>query len=333
MTVKELAKLSGVSAATISRYFNNSQTVSKNTADLIEDTLSKYGLQDEFQKKNMPKSIAVLFPRLKLDFIIRALDEIIKQSVDHNYTIHYLPQLHGSHETLVNQIKSIKPYGILSFTNNFDEDTIKFLQNNCEKLVFFNSPKQIEDTTTINMDIKQGAFDAIEHLINLGHKNIVILSGHPKVNNVSYKLLQGCKKAFEHHGLYYNENMVIYGNQNCRIGYHNVMNLISGYLDFSAVFAFTDQLALGAIQALQEYRFSIPRDVSVVGFGDTLIADKVKPLLTSVHHPVEEIVAETLRYFSDPQYKRNIVIPHYISVRNSSGKESSRKLFFNEKFS
>ncbi|MBY6196045.1 substrate-binding domain-containing protein [Vibrio hangzhouensis] len=129
-----------------------------------------------------------------------------------------------------------------------------------------------------------GGYMATNHLLRLGHTNIVYLSGihfHP---DSKYRRL-GYRQALEKAGLTYDPERVISGHFNVESGRKAVEKLQAQKLPFTAIFAANDQMAFGAIQALENAGVRVPQHVSVIGFDDHEVSSAFTPALTTIRQP------------------------------------------------
>lgn len=126
--------------------------------------------------------------------------------------------------------------------------------------------------------------------------------------------------AMTEQGLRFGEPYVRYGDLYYENGYRFANEIATGGLRFSAIFAFSDEMARGAIDALQDLGLRVPQDVSVMGFDDLPLAAQTRPRLTTIHQPIDEFVQCTVDMFFNEDFSmrsREIVMPHRIVERDS----------------
>jgi len=183
-----------------------------------------------------------------------------------------------------------------------------------------------EGVTNIVLDHRHAAELALKHLVELGHKKIAILRGHPESADSQYRW-NAVREVAQDMGLPIDPELVIQidsTDSTPSLGYPYGKRLIESKRPFTALFAYNDISAIGAIRAFQEAGLQVPRDVSVVGFDDIPGAAFHYPSLTTVRQPLRrmgEIAAEMLigRIEGEKEYRREIAVQPEIVLRESTG--------------
>jgi DNA-binding LacI/PurR family transcriptional regulator len=181
-------------------------------------------------------------------------------------------------------------------------------------------PDPAPGTTDIVLDHARGAELAIEHLYSLGHRHIAVIKGQSFSSDTESRW-QAIVRSAERLGLKLDPRHVIQLEGDLPThepGYRATQRLLSGGSSFTALFAFNDVSAIGAVKALQESGRTVPRDVSVVGFDDVQSAAFQNPALTTVRQPLHDMgllaATEVVKAIASP-HKEHIslqVEPHFI---------------------
>ncbi len=183
-----------------------------------------------------------------------------------------------------------------------------------------------EGVTNIVLDHRHAAELALKHLVELGHKKIAILRGHPESADSRYRW-NAVQEVAQDMGLQIDPELIIQidsTDSSPRVGYPCGKRLIESKRPFTALFAYNDISAIGAIRAFQEAGLQVPQNVSVVGFDDIPGAAFHYPSLTTVRQPLRrmgEIAVEVLigRIEEEKEYQREIAVQPEIVVRESTG--------------
>jgi len=179
------------------------------------------------------------------------------------------------------------------------------------------------EADSVATDDVHGAFTANEHLINRGHSRILFLNGPMYVSSARERLA-GYKRALMENGIEFNDSLVRKGNLTMEDGYRIMReNLSKGRIKFTAVFTYSDFVALGAMKAVEEKRLRIPKDIAIVGFDDVNFSSLLRTPLTTVHVPKYEIGQESMRLLCEKIEKginepRKIFLKTKLIVRESS---------------
>jgi DNA-binding LacI/PurR family transcriptional regulator len=172
-------------------------------------------------------------------------------------------------------------------------------------------------------DDPRGGQLATEHLLELGHKEILFLAG-PNGSSSSAGRFSGYQRALAAAGVAYSDERVFLADKDIESGHKAMSQALSEKTEFSAVVAYNDGVAIGAADALFQQGFRIPEDVSIVGFGDGLLATYHRVPLTTVHVPQTEMGETALRLALELQKGESVQprqLPVEIIVRQSTKKK------------
>jgi len=145
------------------------------------------------------------------------------------------------------------------------------------------------DSHLVYVDNVHAAYTAVEHLLSLGHREIGIISGGEIDSHPTAERLEGVRKALMAYHVPFRKELVEPGWFSFRGGYEATVRLLNRVGRVSALFCMNDISAIGALTALAERGLSVPGDISVVGFDDIEIAADTRPPLTTVHVPREQV--------------------------------------------
>jgi DNA-binding LacI/PurR family transcriptional regulator len=191
--------------------------------------------------------------------------------------------------------------------------------------------RALKGVTNIVLDQEQGARVALEHLLALGHRKIAFMKGQPSSSD-SEDRWKAIRKVAQELGLEMDANLVVnleVDDPSPQVGYPYAKQLLARKKPFTALFAYNDISAIGAIRAFRESGFRIPQDISVVGFDDIPWAAYHTPSLTSVRQPLGrmgQIAAETVIGMIEyaGEHTPEIAIEPTLVVRESTGRAPKR---------
>lgn len=238
------------------------------------------------------KTIGVIVPEIKHDFFASVLDGIedVAYSVGYNVFVcksneDYLREVSNTKNLLSYSVSGI----IVSLSQNTkDESHFKATQARNVPLVFFDRVSESIAVNKVVVNDEQGAFCAVEHLIQSGHKHIAYLAG-PEHLFISKKRLQGYQRAHKQYNLPFNDKYVIYGGLDENDGIIGLQQLMQLQPRPNAVFCINDPVAVGVFIACKKKQLHIPGDMAIVGFSDNPIATLIDPPLTTVSQPAYEM--------------------------------------------
>ena len=144
------------------------------------------------------------------------------------------------------------------------------------------------ETNAVICNDEEAAFDAVTHLIKLGHKRIGFISGRPNLYPV-IKRLAGYKKAMQDHNILLKNNYIVGGDPTLDCAFNSAMTLLNLPDAPSALIISGSIITLGVLKATIEKRLNIPKDISIIGFTDTIYSPFLVCPLTTVTHSIKEI--------------------------------------------
>jgi LacI family transcriptional regulator len=186
--------------------------------------------------------------------------------------------------------------------------------------------QDLKGVTNIVLDQARGAQVALEHLLRLGHRKIAFMKGQPSSADAEVRWQAVCRVA-QDLGLAMDPALIVhleFDDPSPQLGYPYAKQLLARKKPFTALFAYNDLSAIGAIRAMQEEGLRVPQDVSVVGFDDIPWAAFNTPSLTTVRQPLRrmgEIAAETVLGMIEKngEHPAEIAIAPTLVVRESTG--------------
>ncbi len=198
-------------------------------------------------------------------------------------------------------------------------------------LVSISGHEAVAGVTNIQLNHKQAARLALKHLADLGHRRVAFMKGQEQTVDTDYRWREILETA-RTYGIEIHEELLIRLTENSwspALGYGPVKELLSRTRNFTALFAFNDISAVGAIRALHEAGLQIPDDVSVIGFDDVLGASFGIPSLTTIRQPLHEMGKAGAEFLinriNHPKalYPQQVVMQPELVIRESTAKASS----------
>lgn len=320
MTVREIAKLAGVSPATVSRYFTGAENVSRDNCRKIEAVLGEDAAVLAAQKRRSgPVVLAV--PHMKLEYYKELMNLFTELAPERGMQSVFIPTYRLSEAEFRTKLARLRPAGLVlldeqsEFSLKAVAESMKIPVMLCGELSLYS-----RELTAVHVNDALAAYEGTKYLLSLGHRKIVFFSNHGKGVDASHQRLSGCSRAMNEAGLEFGEPYVQYAPLRYESGYSLASKIIREKLDFSAIFAFSDEMAHGAVNALIDAGYRVPEDISVMGFDDLPLAEEMRPKLTTIHQPLEQFVYEILNYFSFPvaqEKGREIMLKHSLIERES----------------
>ncbi len=299
MNVRKIAELAGVSPASVSRYFTGVASLSDSTYNKIDKVVKEQGFVSVDKAKNQVGTVCVLLPGQKYVYHIEIFNEIIAQSVNYNFNLIFVPTPENDFSALKQVVSKNNIIGFILVEDLFNTEFSEIAEKAKARTVICGSSCEKPDVVSIVVNDIAASYMGMNYLLQLGHKNVCILSENTYSIDAGFKRQMGCKRALEENDISIDVRYIKCGDATYKQGYALTCEIIDEKLDFSAIFAFSDEMAIGAINALYDRGIKVPEEVSVLGFDGLKSLEITRPTLATVEQPIKEIVKATLNIFSN----------------------------------
>lgn len=309
MTIKDIAHMCGVGVSTVSRAINNHPDINPDTKKTIMEAIKKHGYIPNNSARNLKrtdaKTIAILVKGITNPFfsdMIKIMEREIQRK-KYALVLHHVEFYEDEVDVALELIKEKRLRGIVFLGGYFyhAEEKLEKLQVPFVLSTTGCVPESMNRAvfSSVSVDDEKESYKMVEGLIGRGHKRIAILCARTEDVSIGYLRLQGYKRALAEHGIEIDEELIrpmkkeieSYSMQN---GYALMRELLYSEIDFTAVYAISDVLAIGACRAIAEAGKRIPEDYSVAGFDGIELGDYYIPTLSTLKQPVEEMAFETI---------------------------------------
>ncbi len=328
-TLRDVAIQAGVHAATASRALNPETRglVSRDTARRVLRAAESLGYQANPIARSLKTartySIGLVIPDLTNPLfppIVRGVEDVLT-GAGYSLLIVNTDNDPDRERSLIASLRSRQVEGLIVATARLDHPLLAELRQQGEKIVQVNRRAANVDLPFVTPDDAAGVTSAVEHLVGLGHRRILHLAG-PRTTSTGVARARAYQAALAAHGL--PEHVVECAKWTESSGAQALRAAFESEVDFTAVVAGNDLIALGCYDVLRERGLSCPADVSVVGFNNMPYVDKLHPPLTTVavpHHDIgEEAARMLLEVIGDPdRLIRSVLLPPRLVVRESTG--------------
>ena len=303
MTIKDLSAQTGYSVGTISRVLNNQPNVSEKARRVILKAAEESGFQLNANAKQLKQqhgtSILVVAKGISNELfsgLVEALQTRINQT-NYPLVVDYIDENDNEVRRALQLCREKKPLGVLFLggnRKNFLEDFHKITLP-CVLVTNDASDLPFENLSSVSSDDALAARMAIDHLVSLGHRKIAVIGGDRSVSDTTVLRYRGCMEAFQCHGITFDESRDYEAARfSYADGYRAAKRLLKRGREFTALFAMSDVMAIGAIRALRDAGKRVPEDVSVMGLDGLGIGEYTIPKLATVCQAVEEIASRSL---------------------------------------
>lgn len=310
ITIKDIARELGISPSTVSKALKGHRDISSSTKKSVRDLAEKWNYKPDqialSLKSGLSKTIGVIVPEIVHYFFSTVISGIEDIAYDSGYTVMFCQssELYEREVKAVETLLSSRVDGILvsvtKVTENFDH--FRKIKDNGIPLVFFDRICDDIDTDKVIVDDEIGAYEAVNHLIKIGCKNIIHLSGPPTLN-IGKNRKDGYLRALRENNLPLNENNIIRCDS-MEDATLVVPGLLKRITKPDGFFAVNDLTAAATMKIIMNMGYNVPDDIAVVGFTSGMISDITNPTLTSVEQHGYLVGKEAVRLLIDRLGKR-----------------------------
>ncbi|OGP90789.1 MAG: hypothetical protein A2156_11030 [Deltaproteobacteria bacterium RBG_16_48_10] len=327
-TIKDVAKQVGVSTATVSHVINNTRFVSAELKQRVLKAIRDLGYHPNAIARSLVKRKTHTIGILISDILNPFYTAIVRRIEDVTYKSGYSVMLCNTDEDPEKEILYIqmlleKRIDGLIISTAFQDGTHPLLSQ-LKAISLVTIVRRIKGVASdaIFGDNMGGAYQAIDHLIRLGHRKIGIVSGPTGLSSGAERL-EGYKKALEDHRTPIEDQWVKIGDFKRESGYSLTKEMFQRDPLPTALFVVNNQMAIGALQALNELKIRIPKDISLISFDDMEWYSFLDPPLTTVEHSpylIGKTAGEMVlqRISNKRKSPKKVVLPSHLIIRAST---------------
>ncbi|MBI9104406.1 MAG: LacI family DNA-binding transcriptional regulator [Spirochaetales bacterium] len=321
--ISDVAKLAGVSTATVSRIINNLSGFSEDTRARVEDAIRELGYKPNLVARGLVSSrthtIGVLLPCLSSRYSSQLIHGIETEAHRRGYSVIICNTDRNGERTLeyLRILSEKRVEGIIFASEWVKEEYGKYMLDLSIPVVLISTYSDHFPFPYVRVDDKQAAYTSCNYLLDKGHRKIGFISGSSDDPIAGAPRIEGYRKALEENGVTYDEDLLVFGDFHFESGIAGMRELMERNKGITAVFASSDEMALGALTYLHGKGIKVPQDISVMGYDDTLDAVMAVPALTTLHQPVEEMGRKAMGLLLGGDDSTSIIMRHWVNERNS----------------
>ncbi|MGN5018370.1 HTH-type transcriptional regulator GalR [Aeromonas caviae] len=289
-TIKDVALLSGVSVATVSRVINHSPKASQASRDAVFKAMHELNYHPNANARALAHqnndTLGLIVADVSDPFfgtMVKAVEQVAQA------TGNFLLIGNGYHDAakekhVIEQLIGHRCSGLVVHAKMLPDEELIQMMSYVPGMVLINRIVPGFESRCVALDDRYGSWLATRHLIQEGHKKIGFLSNH-QISD-SQDRLQGYLDALQEHNIPVDERLISRGSPDELGGEAAMTELLSRGQQMTAVVCYNDSMAAGALSVLSDNGIDVPQDLSLVGFDDVLISRYLRPRLTTVRYPI-----------------------------------------------
>jgi LacI family transcriptional regulator len=295
--IQDVAREAGVSVSTVSRVLNGKIDVAKDTQERVLSVISHLGYTSSLAARSMrslrTNLIGLVMPDVEHPFSIEIMKGVNRAITESPFDLLVFTTGNVRKDTAVNH-----EHRFVAQLNNSITDGVIIVAS-ANSSIFLDKPVVSVDPHTIDPNYPSiygtnyaGAMEAMEYLLELGHRRIGFISGRPELESAKQRLL-GYQDALKKWGIAVDESLIVNGDFSMPVSVVAAHQILSLPERPTAIFASNDQSAIGVFEAAKAFKFRIPEDLSVVGFDNITEANYIN--LTTVDQFLSEMGSKATR--------------------------------------
>ena len=316
ITLKDIARACGYTANTVSRAMRNDPRLPAATREKIQAEAEKLGYIPNTLASSLRSgrrnTVAIIINDVRNLHFCRLLSKLDPQlrNADYNVMILCMKSDGELGMQMIQAAISQSMDGIIYFPNLEDREKIDYIHRHGMPLVLMDRYAEGVKADSVRSDDEQGGYLAMEHLLSLGHRRILYLSG-PDYSSSQWDRLKGCRRALEERNMDPETLKVIPGNRN--LADESIEDCLFP-ADYTAIISFRDEIAYFALQALKKRKIDVPGEISLVSFdhlrGDFSYLPAVSSVYTAENNTAEHAVSLLMSRIRTPSApERELILP------------------------
>jgi len=300
ITLKMVAEKAGVAVNTASRAINNKPDINLETKKRVLQIAKELGYIRNAAavalRTKKTRTIGVVIADNRNPFyaeLLNGIEEAAREK-NHHIILANTQRDYKKEEEAINLLLAKRVDGLLiAPVQDRDDDIRNLIKANFPFVIVGRDFENIEVDAVYNDEVN-GGFLATEYLIKKGHKRIALIDGFLYKSPAKGRL-EGYKKALNKYRISLDESLISVGDINMEDGYERTKQMLEKNLDFTAIFAYNDMMAFGAMQAIKEKKLRIPEDIGLVGYDDISFSSLMNPALTTIRLNKQELGIESVK--------------------------------------
>lgn len=324
VTIKDVAREAGVSISTVSKALNDSDVVHPDTKEHILKVAERLNyipnISGKILKSGETNVIGLFITSIVGPYYSLLAEYIFKECEKYGYELNIF--ITKNKQTIMNNILGKRVDGVILSNELITDQEIELLEKANVPTVFLDREKVNKKISSVVFDSYQAGQIVTRYLINQGHRKIGYIRGYEELYD-DIERFRGFKDTLKEFGLEFDEKYMLNGFFEEEASYNAIKSFVRSDVELPDAFiAANDLSAFGCIKALKSEGFSIPSDISVVGFDDVELSEYFQPPLTTVNNPIARqgklAVDVLIDMIKNNENGRLEKLPGKLVVRNSS---------------
>ncbi len=318
ITIRDIAKLSGLSVSTVSRAINNHPDINEKTRAKVMNTIKEYHYVPNNSARNLKRSetntIAVLIKGIS-NTLFTDMIEVLEREISqkkYSFILQHVEEFEDEAEVALQLEKEKRLKGIIFLGGVIDRQDERLRRLSVPFVFSTVEPVDEENEyASVSVDDVKESRRMVDYLCDCGHTRIALLAAGQKDVSVGMRRQKGYMESLENHGIPCDDSLIFWTREglptfSMESGYQLTKELLESGRDFTCIYAISDNIAIGACKALFDAGKRIPEDYSVAGFDGLPLSTYYEPSITTVRQPCQEMAKATVDLLFDLMKEKTV---------------------------
>lgn len=317
-SIKDVAREAGVSIATVSRVLNDIDVVNEDTKKKVLDAIKKLGYRPNIVARSLKtqrtKTIGILIPDISSQFypeIVRGAEDVAN-IYDYNVILCNSDFDVEKEKEYLRVLKEKMVDGVIYMSSSLNDEILDLINELDLKTILVETKDKEGTLPSVTIDNVSATYEGSKYLIEKGLKNLAFIGVNSDNKNAWGDRYLGYKKAMDEAGLEVNEELVYFNNLKVKTGYEGAVEIINSGKKFDGIVCASDEIAMGAINALRDNNIKVPEEVSVIGFNNNYASAIFYPKITTISQPSYDMGSVAMRMLIKLLNKKELEEGHYV---------------------
>ncbi|MBL4931415.1 LacI family DNA-binding transcriptional regulator [Clostridium paridis] len=329
-SIKDVAREAGVSIATVSRVLNDIDVVNEETKKKVVDAIKKLGYRPNIVARSLKtqrtKTIGILVPDISSQFypeVVRGAEDV-SNIYDYNVILCNSDFDGEKEKEYLKVLKEKMVDGVLYMSSSLQDETLDLINELDLKTVLVETKDKEGTLPSVIIDNVKATYDATKYLLDKGLKNIGYIGMEKEALNAWAERYNGYEKALKEANVKVDENLTFFKSLKANTGYEGINEILSSGKKLDGLVCGSDEVAMGAINALRDKGIKVPEDVKVIGFNNISVAELFYPKITTVAQPMYDMGSVAMRMLIKIINQKPIDQAHYVLEHELIERESCK---------
>lgn len=327
--IKDVAQKAGVSVTTVSRVLNGEKYVKDDLKAKVKQAIDELGYAPSHIARSLVRKktnlIGVIVPDLTSSFYSTILSSIEETASLNDYNLLVCNIIEDTDKELkyLNVFHEMRVDGIIIMHEKLSDEIRSFIHK-LDIPIIFSSVRPVDHKfISVIIDDYEAAYDATKYLTELGHERIAFIGGDMRDVTSGQNRYVGYRNALKDQRVRMFNDYIRFGDYKTQSGYDLMKELLACEPRPTALFAVSDDMAVGAMNCIHDHQLKVPDDISIIGFDGSQLTELVRPRLSSMEQPIQEMgkitVHTMIEIITDPASspREDLILGHKLVVRDS----------------